>query len=134
MMLPADRLRPMPAQPSLRAEDACPPEIRALLEAILPVAAERFGITVDDLIGQRRLPRYVRARAFVVWALRSLGRPLSYPLIAGLLGGRDHTSAIYLHEKAVWLRLHDAEFASACSRLAAAFAHMKEAQNGNRCH
>lgn len=134
MTLPALRLRPRAVQPSLGAQDPCPPATRALLHVILPVAAHLFSVTVVDLISKRRRQRLVWARAFVVWALRSQDRPLSYPMIGELLGGRDHTSAINLHEKAVWLRLHSAEFAAACAWLSAAFAHLKEAQHGNHCH
>ncbi len=134
MTLPAERLRPPAPSLSLRAHDACPPETRLLLEVIMPGAAYRFGISRAELIGTRRCPRFVHARAFVVWSLRSLGQPLSYPLIGQLLGGRDHTSAIHLHEKAIWLRLHDREFAAACAAIAAAFTCMEETTHGNRCH
>lgn len=134
MTLPAERLRPLPAQPSLNGTDRCPPETRALLQVILPVAAHRFGVSMDDLVGPRRFPRLVQARAFVVWALRSLGRPVGYTPIGELLGGRDHTSAIYLHEKAIWLRLHEPEFAAACTAIAAGYAYLEEAHRGYTQH
>jgi hypothetical protein len=57
----------------------------------------------------------VRGRALVVWLLRTLpSRPMSYPEIGKVLGGMDHQSMIHLHRKAIYLRLRDRVFASAC--------------------
>lgn len=134
MSLPAIRLRPREATPSLAKGDPVPPATRALLESILPIAAHRFGVGINDILRNCRQPEKVRARAFVVWALRLPRPPLSYPAIAALFGERDHTGMIYLHEKAIRLRLADAEFSAACERLGRAFATYEETHDGDTRH
>jgi hypothetical protein len=91
------------------------------------IATMEFGVTRNDILSARRAERLVVARAFVAWACRTLGRPVSYPQL-GRRMGRDHSSMINLHMKAVWLRLHDADFRQACDRLAYRFYSME----GNR--
>ena len=95
------------------------------------VAIREFGVTWADLVSRRRADDLVRGRAFVTWALRALGEPMSYPVIGMALGGRDHTTVINLHQKAIWLRLVDPAFADACNRLAGRFYHMRRCRHGN---
>lgn len=134
MTLRAHRLRPKVSVPGLATTDRIPPETRALLEAILPITAHRFGVAIVDLVRHCRQSELVRARAFVVWALRLPRPPLSYPAIGSLLGDRDHTGMIHLHEKAIRLRLGDPEFRDACDHVAAAFAKFEESFNGHTRH
>jgi len=98
----------------------------------IAIAAELFGMSRNDILCHRRHAPLVRARAFVVWSLRSLGKPVSYPQIGRMLGGRDHSTIINLHEKAIYLRLKDAEFARFCFCLTDRFEHMRS--QGNACH
>lgn len=86
----------------------------------------RFGVSQAELLSARRSDALVEARAFATWSLRSLGRPLSYQAIGQELGGRDHSTAINLHQKAVWLRLPDARFRALCTDLADRFYDLRE--------
>lgn len=92
----------------------------------LAIAQRHFAISRDELLGQRRQNHLVVARAFVVWALRSLGRPMSYPKIGALLGGRDHATIIHLHQKAIWLRMADNEFGAVCEGTESRFYEARE--------
>lgn len=86
----------------------------------------RFGVSQVELLSARRSDPLVEARAFFAWALRSLGRPMSYQAIGQELGGRDHSTAINLHQKAVWLRLTDARFRALCTDLTDRFYDLRE--------
>lgn len=94
------------------------------------IAARIFGVPGEEIIAHRRQAELVRARSFVVWALRTLGVPLSYPKIGKLLDGRDSSSIIHLHEKAILLRLRDPQFAQACADLTERFYKAREHLNG----
>lgn len=94
---------------------------------VLLFALAEFGISPNDFFSSRRADELVKARALFVWALRTIGRPASYPELAGLLEKRDHSTAINLHQKAILLRLADPTFAAACRRLLTAFATNPEA-------
>lgn len=85
-------------------------------EVALALAVHEFNVDRNDLLSPRRFDELVEARAFVVWVLRSLGRPTRYARIGRILGGRDHSSIIHLHQKAIWLRLSDARFEQACEQ------------------
>lgn len=87
-------------------------------ELAITVALREFGVARNDLISPRRDARFIRARAFVVWSLRTLGEPHSYPELARLLGKDCHSVAINLHQRAILLRLRDARFDEACRTLA----------------
>ncbi len=85
-------------------------------DIVIGVAVRVFAVTADDIRSERRHADLVEARAFVVWALRSLGRARSYPEIGRLLN-RDPSSIVHLHRKAVELRLIDNDFDAACRGL-----------------
>ena len=82
----------------------------------LTLAQDEFCVSEVDLLSRRRHAGLVEARAFVVWAMRSLGRAHSYPEIGRLLD-RDQSSINHLHRKAIELRLIDDHFDRACRRL-----------------
>lgn len=93
----------------LPAEMAPLPPARAILFAGL-----WFDRTRTEIIGKDDLPDLIAARALVVWLLRSVGPPASYPEIGRALGGRHHTTIIHLHQRAIALRLRDRLFGDAC--------------------
>lgn len=85
-------------------------------DLVLAVAARHFGFSTAEIVSRHRSAELVEARAFVVWALRSLGRARSYPVIGRLLD-RDQSSINHLHRKAVELRLQSNDFDAACRGL-----------------
>ena len=82
-------------------------------ELVIETACRAFDLTREELLSSSRHADLVDARAFVVWALRSLGRPRSYVEIGQLLG-RDQSSVNHLHRKAIAQRLADNDFDAAC--------------------
>lgn len=63
-------------------------------EKILEDSARFLGVTVEELCSRSRTRSLVTARRATAYALREL-TDLSYPGIARLLGGRDHTTIIH---------------------------------------
>lgn len=61
---------------------------------ILDSVTSRTGVPLELLRGRQRHPALTTARALAVRELRAAG--YSYPEIGRILGGRHHTSAIYL--------------------------------------
>jgi len=114
------------------------PACRRPLTSRLGIAATAFaaaeavyGVTLPELLGQGRSRHLVKARALVAWTLRTLGEAVSYPIIGRMLGGRDPTTIMNLHQKAIRLRLTDTEFALACRALE--IADQTEASHGEHC-
>lgn len=96
-------------------------------DLVLMFAARQFGAPVEELLSRRHQAHLVKARAFMVWALRTLGRKRSYPEIGRLMGGRNHAGVIRLHRSAILFRLSDPHFDGACRRLAHRFLETTEA-------
>jgi chromosomal replication initiator protein len=65
---------------------------------ILEETAELFGFTVDEIISKHRQRPLVTARQIAMYVMREL-TDLSYPNIARVFGGRDHTTVIHAVEK-----------------------------------
>jgi chromosomal replication initiator protein len=68
-----------------------PPEIT--IERIQEVVSERFGISLQELIGQRRSRSIVYPRHVAMYLCREL-TDSSLPKIGDRFGGRDHTTVI----------------------------------------
>jgi len=68
-------------------------------ETILAVVAEFYGLTVDDVRGAKRLRPLVRARHIAMYLIRDLLDNYSYPMIARIFDGRNHTTVISGVEK-----------------------------------
>ena len=94
----------------------------------ISVALGQFGVTLPDLLSTRRHARLVEARAFVAWALRSLGWKRSYPVIGAVLC-RDPSSAMHLHRKAIELRLTNCNFDAACRGLGERWLYLGETRH-----
>jgi chromosomal replication initiator protein len=73
--------------PKARTDDELLADIAAILK-----------FSVDDLKGRSRQRPLVTARQIAMYAFREL-TDLSYPAIARLFGGRDHTTVIHANEK-----------------------------------
>jgi chromosomal replication initiator protein len=67
-------------------------------EQILRTIAEEYGITVDELLSSSRSQRVALPRQIAMYMLREES-DLSLPKIGELLGGRDHTTVMYGHDK-----------------------------------
>lgn len=71
-----------------------PPKADARLSTrILYDVATRHNMTVQEMIGKDRRPRYTRARQEAMYLLRQAG--YSYPQVGRFVGGRDHTTALH---------------------------------------
>ena len=66
--------------------------------AILEATSTMFDFTVDDICGQSRRRPLVTARQIGMYVCREL-TDLSYPAIADVFGGRDHTTVIHAVRK-----------------------------------
>ena len=67
-------------------------------EDILATVAAYHGLRVDDLTGPRRPRNIATARQVAMYLAREL-IGMSFPQIGQALGGRDHTTAMYGHDK-----------------------------------
>ncbi|HYN33024.1 MAG TPA: chromosomal replication initiator protein DnaA [Ilumatobacteraceae bacterium] len=67
-------------------------------EELLADIADILRFPVDDLKGRSRQRPLVTARQIAMYVFREL-TDLSYPAIARLFGGRDHTTVIHANEK-----------------------------------
>jgi chromosomal replication initiator protein len=67
-------------------------------DEMLTEIAAYFGLTVESLRGKSRQRELVTARQVAMYVFREL-TDLSYPAIARLFGGRDHTTVIHAVEK-----------------------------------
>jgi len=65
---------------------------------ILDETAELFGFTVEEIISKHRQRPLVTARQIAMYVMRELTE-LSYPNIARVFGGRDHTTVMHAVEK-----------------------------------
>ncbi|MFZ4583817.1 MAG: chromosomal replication initiator protein DnaA [Acidimicrobiia bacterium] len=67
-------------------------------ELILDETAKMFGWTVEDLIGKSRRRPLVTSRQICMYVFREL-TDYSYPRIAEVFGGRDHTTVMHAVDK-----------------------------------
>lgn len=68
-------------------------------ETILAVVADFYGLSVEDVRGAKRLRPLVRARHIAMYLIRDLLDNYSYPMIARIFDGRNHTTVISGVEK-----------------------------------
>ncbi len=67
-------------------------------QMILEATAIRYGFTIDSICGPSRTRPLVTARQVAMYLVRNL-TDYSYPAIARVFGGRDHTTVIHAVEK-----------------------------------
>ena len=67
-------------------------------EQLLAEIADHLGFSVEDICGKSRQRPLVLARQTAMYVFREL-TDLSYPAIARLFGGRDHTTVIHAVDK-----------------------------------
>ena len=81
---------------------------RVALRAICTVACEAYDVTIDELRSPCRKQHLVRARMICVLLARTMvkradGSPIPYTELRDLLNRKDHTSIIYLFERAQYI-------------------------------
>lgn len=104
---------PVPPIVPVEREITAPP---VGVSAVIGWTAFETGLAVDDILGDSRLAKLVRARAAIAWVAKlALGRSLGQ--IGLLLGNRHHTTVINLLRKAESLRGRDPAFVLLTDRL-----------------
>jgi chromosomal replication initiator protein len=68
-------------------------------ETILAVVSEFYGLSVEDVRGAKRLRPLVHARHVAMYLIRDMLTNYSYPMIARIFDGRNHTTVISGVEK-----------------------------------
>ena len=63
-------------------------------ELIKQIVAERYNVSVNDLLGKRRTQNIAFARHVAMHLCRSM-TGCSFPEIGALFGGRDHSTVIH---------------------------------------
>ena len=76
-----------------RKRGALPPRI----EAILREACDAAGVTVDELLSRRQLPKIVKARTLAIEKLEAVGCSL---MQTARYLGVHHSTVLYRHKKA----------------------------------
>jgi len=79
-------------------------------ERIVTTVAERFGVKVDALCGQRRTQSVTLPRQVAMYLIRTL-TDLSLVEIGRVFGKRDHTTVIHAHSKITTMVQNDKAFA-----------------------
>lgn len=85
------------------------------VQRITAKASEITKVSLQDITGSRKFNLIVRARFAVYWAARTKG--YSYPRIARVLGGRDHSTVKRGYQRAEALRESDPTFKALCKAL-----------------
>ena len=68
-------------------------------ETVLSVVADFYGLSVDEVRGAKRLRPLVHARHVAMYLIRDMLNNYSYPMIARIFDGRNHTTVISGVEK-----------------------------------
>lgn len=61
---------------------------------IIRLVADAFGVTYLDIISQRRSAKIVLPRQIAFYIMRK-HTTMSFPMIGGFVGGRDHTTVLH---------------------------------------
>jgi chromosomal replication initiator protein len=75
-------------------------------QQILNTIAHEYGVSIEELLSQSRSQKYSFPRQVAMYMLREESE-LSLPKIGEMLGGRDHTTVMYGHEKITELLVTD---------------------------
>ncbi|MBP9837573.1 MAG: chromosomal replication initiator protein DnaA [Proteobacteria bacterium] len=85
-------------------------------ETIQKAVAEKFSVSLNDLLGKRRTQNIATARHVCMYLCRKLTAH-SYPEIGAFFGGRDHSTAIHAHKIIVEKCADDPNFSNELSSL-----------------
>jgi len=67
-------------------------------ERVVDAVAQKFGVTIDKLLGRDRTKDIARSRQIAMYLLREEAK-ISFPQIGEVLGGRDHSTIMSAYEK-----------------------------------
>ena len=67
-------------------------------EKVVDAVAQKFGVTIDKLLGRDRTKDIARSRQIAMYLLREEAK-ISFPQIGEVLGGRDHSTIMSAYEK-----------------------------------
>lgn len=95
--------------------------MRILASAVVTRAIEKSGLSPSEFYSPLRTAKIARARQVAMYAVRHLCPHMSYPMIAGLLGKGDHTTALHGVARIEKLRDTDPAVASSVNALFASF-------------
>lgn len=68
-------------------------EQRAIISQVLTIVAFKMGVSIEEMKGKKRNPKYVIARHLCMYLLREM-TPLTFEEIGDLIN-RNHSTAIY---------------------------------------
>lgn len=100
-------------------EPIIPVHLQNRIKRIQDAVARELGVSVDEMVSQRRTKKPVYARQIAMWFAKEK-TVHSYPEIGDRFGGRDHTTVLHAWRKIEKLRHSDPELAGHIGRIAAA--------------
>lgn len=86
------------------------------IEEIVKAVATRFGIKISDIKSPKKNKSFVQARQICMFLAREL-TSCSFPDIGQKIGGRDHSTVIYAHNKMKSARENDRAVAEALDEI-----------------
>ncbi len=92
------------------------PSTRVTIDAVLSAVAETTGVSVTEIIGDKRSRAIVESRHLVMYLSRDL-TDASLPKIGERIGGRDHTTVLHAVDKITKLIQEDREMYNLVQRL-----------------
>jgi chromosomal replication initiator protein len=92
------------------------PSTRITIDLILSAVAEATGVSVTEIIGDKRSRPVVESRHLAMYLSREL-TDASLPKIGDRIGGRDHTTVLHAVEKIAKLMREDREMYNRVQRL-----------------
>jgi chromosomal replication initiator protein len=92
------------------------PSTRITIDLILSAVAESTGVSVTEIVGDKRSRPVVESRHLVMYLAREL-TDASLPKIGDRLGGRDHTTVLHAVDKMAKLMREDRDMYNRVQRL-----------------
>jgi chromosomal replication initiator protein len=92
------------------------PTSRVTIDLILSAVAEATGVSLTEIIGDKRSRTVVEGRHLAMYLAREL-TDASLPKIGDRIGGRDHTTVLHAVEKIAKLMREDRDMYNRVQRL-----------------
>jgi chromosomal replication initiator protein len=98
-------------------KDLIPEDVPLDHHKIIAACAGHFGVTVPDIVGDRRTKQLALARQTAMYLIRA-GLSLSLKEVGYCFGGKDHTTVMHAIKKVEQLRVKDPNYSSRIDKLA----------------